>query len=117
MNDKGLFRNAERRNDVRVGAKVAVKFQAVAQAAQALNTFSVNFSAGGLCLRTKAAHGLGEQLQMTVTIEGEVFELNGVVAWARGDVLGIRFIEVSPPDRERLTAVSKALATHHPLVP
>lgn len=111
-----LFRNADRRRDVRVGAKVAVKFHAVEQAARALNTFSVNFSAGGLCLRTKAPHAVGDKLALTVTIDKEVFELKGLVAWVRGDVIGIRFEDLSPPDRSRLEQVSKVLAKTNPLV-
>ena len=111
-----LFRNADRRRDIRIGAKVAVKFQAVAQAAKALNTFSVNFSAGGLCLRTRVPHAIGEQLQLTISIEGEQFDLKGVVAWNREDVIGIRFEGVSPKDRARLEAVAKVLAETHPLV-
>lgn len=117
MNDKELFRNAERRRDVRIGAKVAVKFHAVADAAKALNTFSVNFSAGGLCLRTKVPHANGDRLQLTITIDGEVFALKGVVSWVKADVIGIRFEDVAPKDRERLERVAKALATNNPLVP
>lgn len=117
VNDKQLFRNDERRKDLRVGAKVAVKFKALADAAKALNTFSVNFSAGGLCLRTKAPHAVTDRLQLAVTIDGEVFELSGVVAWAKADVIGIRFQDVSPKDRERLELVAKILARSNPLVP
>ncbi len=116
MTDKALFRNADRRRDVRIGAKVAVRFHALADAAKALNTFSVNFSAGGLCLRTKVPHATGDKLQLTVTIDGEIFELQGVVAWVKADVIGIRFEGVSPKDRERLEQVAKVLATTNPQV-
>ena len=54
--------------DVRIGAKVAVKFQALEQAAKALNTFSINFSAGGLCLRTKNPHAVGDRMALSITI-------------------------------------------------
>ena len=117
VNDKQLFRNADRRRDVRIGAKVAVKFHALADAAKALNTFSVNFSAGGLCLRTKVPHANGDKLQLTITIDEEVFALKGIVAWVRADVVGIRFEDVTPKDRERLERVAKALAKTNPLVP
>ena len=116
MNDKELFRNAERRADIRIGAKVAVKFRALAEAAKALNTFSVNFSAGGLCLRTKAPHTNGDRMELSITIDGELFELKGVVAWVKADVAGIRFEGVSPKDRERLELVAKILARSNPLI-
>lgn len=117
MNDsKELFRNADRRRDVRIGARVAVKFHALADAAKALNTFSVNFSAGGLCLRTKVPHANGDKLQLSVTIDDEIFELKGIVAWVKADVVGIRFDGVSPKDRERLELVAKVLAKSNPLV-
>ena len=117
MDDKALFRNADRRADTRVGAKVGVKFKALLHAAKALNTFSVNFSAGGLCLRTKLPHAIGDRMELTITIDGELFEVNGVVAWAKADVIGIRFEGVSPRDRERLELVAKVLAKSNPLVP
>ncbi len=117
MNDKALFRNSERRRDVRIGAKVAVRFRALADAAKALNTFSVNFSAGGLCLRTKTPHALGEKVQLGLSVEGESFELQGVVAWVKADVIGLRFENVAPKDRERLERVAKVLAKTNPLVP
>jgi uncharacterized protein (TIGR02266 family) len=112
-----LFRNANRRADVRVSARVAVKFQAIAQAARALNTFSINFSAGGLCIRTRRPHAVGDRIALSLNIDGEHFDLKGTVAWARGDVLGIRFEDVPPKDRERLELVSKALAKTHPPAP
>ena len=117
MNGDPLFRNSDRRRDVRIGAKVAVKFKAVAHAARALKTFSVNFSAGGLCLRTKNPHAVGDRLALTINIEEQVFELKGTVAWVKGGVIGIRFEDVSPKDRERLEGVSKALAKTNPPVP
>ncbi len=112
-----LFRNSDRRRDVRIAAKVAVKFQAAAQAAKALNTFSINFSAGGLCLRTKNPHAIGDRISMAISIDGEKFDLVGVVAWAKADVLGIRFEDVAPKDRTRLEAVAQMLAKTNPPVP
>ena len=112
-----LFRNADRRRDVRIGAKIEVRFSAVSDAAKALNTFSVNFSAGGLCLRTKSPHALADKLQLSLALEGEQFDLKGVVAWVRADVIGIRFEDVSPKDRERLERVAKVLAKTNPEVP
>jgi len=117
VTDQQLFRNADRRKDPRIGAKVGVKFSVQADAAKALNTFSVNFSAGGLCLRTRIPHETGDRLALTITIESEIFELKGVVAWVRADVIGIRFEDVSQRDRERLEDVAKVLAKSYPPVP
>lgn len=117
VTDNALFRNAERREDVRIGAHVEVKFQAVAQAAKALSTFSVNFSAGGLCLRTKAVHAKGDRLALTITIAEDVLDLQGVVAWVKADVIGIRFVDLTPVARQRLEQVAKALVQKNPLVP
>ena len=110
-----MFRNADRRRDVRIGARVAVKFK-VEEAAKALNTFSVNFSAGGLCLRTKIPHAVGARLELSLDVDGQLFELKGQVAWSRGDVIGVRFEGVTQKDRERLEAVAKVLAKSNPLV-
>ena len=78
---------------------------------------SINFSAGGLCLRTKNPHAIGDRLALSINIEGEQFELIGTVAWLKADVLGIRFEDVTPKDRGRLEAVAKVLAKTNPLVP
>jgi uncharacterized protein (TIGR02266 family) len=112
-----LFRNAERRRDLRISARLEVKFTDVKQAATALNAYSVNFSAGGLCLRTKRPHAVGDQLGLSIGIEGEHFELQGLVAWVKADVIGVRFLDLSPADRQRLEAVSKILAKSHPAAP
>lgn len=111
-----LFRNADRRKDVRVGAKLEIRFSAAKQAAKALNAFSVNFSAGGLCLRTKTPHVVGDRLALSVDIEGERFELKGAVMWIKGDVIGLRFEDVAGKDRERLESVARLLATKNPLI-
>ncbi len=112
-----LFKNSDRRIDTRIGAKLAVRFQVARDAARALNAYSINFSAGGLCLRTKTSHQLGDRLELELTIEGEAFELSASVSWIRGDAIGVRFEDVSPRDRERLEWVAKLLAKTNPLVP
>jgi uncharacterized protein (TIGR02266 family) len=112
-----LFRNADRRKDVRVGAKLEIRFSAAKQAAKALNAYSVNFSAGGLCLRTKSPHAVGDRLALSLDIEGERFELKGAVMWVKGEVIGVRFEDVGGKDRDRLETVARMLATKNPLVP
>ena len=117
VNDEALFRNADRRAATRLGAKVGVKFKALLHAAKALSTFSVNFSAGGLCLRTRLPHAIGDRMELAITIDGELFKLRGIVAWAKADVIGVRFEGVSPRDQERLQLVAKVLAKSNPLIP
>jgi uncharacterized protein (TIGR02266 family) len=101
----------ERRTDPRYTAHFDVRFTQERDAARALNAFSLNFSAGGLCLRTKTAYAIGETLSLSVTIDGELFPLEGVVAWVRGEAVGVRFVNVPPDVRERLEAVSRALSS------
>ncbi|MBX7101967.1 MAG: PilZ domain-containing protein [Myxococcaceae bacterium] len=113
MSDQ-LFRNDDRRREQRVQAKVEVRFTAVKDAARALNAFSINFSAGGLCLRTKTPRTLGERLQLGLTIDGQQFDLAGTVAWIKGDAIGVRFEEVGPKDRDRLERVARSLAKSAP---
>jgi len=104
-----LFRNSERRRDPRVGARFEVSFSHVSDAAKAFKAFSVNFSAGGLCLRTQRPHAIGDVVQLKLEVEEEHFELRGSVQWARAGVVGVRFIDVSAADRERLHAVARAM--------
>jgi uncharacterized protein (TIGR02266 family) len=84
------------------------------EAARALNAFSINFSAGGLCVRTSTPYAVGEALSMSLEIEGSLFELEGVVSWTRGDAVGIRFVNVRPSVRAQLEQVARALATRGP---
>jgi uncharacterized protein (TIGR02266 family) len=104
-----LFRNSERRRDPRVGARFEVGFSHVSDAAKAFKAFSVNFSAGGLCLRSQRPHAVGDVVQLSLDVENERFELKGSVQWSRAGVVGVRFVDVSPPDRERLEKVAHAM--------
>ena len=104
-----LFRNAERRRDPRIGARFEVSFQSAVDAAKALKVFSVNFSAGGLCIRSQKSHALGEVVQLRLDVEGQSFDLRGTVQWVRADVVGVRFVDVPPADRERLSGVARAM--------
>ncbi len=107
--DQPLFRNAERRRDPRIGARFDVSFRSAVDAAKAFKTFSVNFSAGGLCLRTTRPHAIGEVVQLHVAVDGQDFELKGTVQWARADVVGVRFIELQPDQRVRLEELARVM--------
>jgi uncharacterized protein (TIGR02266 family) len=104
----------DRRQQPRYAAKFDVRFSSARDAARALKTFSVNFSAGGLCVRSTSQWAPGEPVAIALTIEHEHFELEGVVAWARGDAVGLRFVDLAPEDRERLEGVARILATRQP---
>lgn len=104
-----LFRNAERRRDPRVGARFEVGFKSAVDAAKAFKAFSVNFSAGGLCIRSQRPHAIGEVVQLRLAIEGKDFELKGTVQWVRADVVGVRFIDLQPEDRDRLREVAHSM--------
>ncbi|MBK7865147.1 MAG: PilZ domain-containing protein [Archangiaceae bacterium] len=106
---QSLFRNADRRRDPRVGARFEVSFQTQEAAAKAFKTFSVNFSAGGLCLRSSRQHDIGEVVQLHLTIEKESFEIKGTVQWARADVVGVRFVDLQPTLRDRLRALARTM--------
>lgn len=105
-----LFRNAERRNDPRYAARVEVNFISATDAAKAFRAWSMNFSTGGLCLRMKQEREVGDRFHVSLTIEGEPFEIEAVVAWARGDTVGLRFLNLATHDRDRLESVAKSLA-------
>lgn len=104
MSDE-LYRNADRRRDARSAAKFEVAFQSAADAAKAFKTFSVNISAGGLCIRSQKPHEVGESVRLELSVAGERFDLKGTVVWVRSSVVGIRFIDVSPSVRDRLERV------------
>jgi hypothetical protein len=98
-----------RRLDPRYSGRFEVRFETAHDAAKALNASSVNFSAGGLCVRAQREHAVGELLKLELCIESETVALDAVVAWTRGGALGLRFVNVEPSVRVRLLAVSRGL--------
>ncbi|WP_224360540.1 TIGR02266 family protein [Hyalangium versicolor] len=96
-----------RRGEERVPARFEVHFTYTQEAARALRAYSLNVSAGGLCLRTRKAYDVGSPVRMDMTIAGESFQLNGVVAWVRdeAEAVGVRFTDMSEEDRTRLQRV------------
>jgi uncharacterized protein (TIGR02266 family) len=100
---------AERRQFERVPARIEVRFEQPRQAAKALRAFSLDLSAGGLCLRTRRRYSLGETLNLQMKIGEHDFRLEGVVAWMRDGVIGVRFHQISGKDRQRLAAIVQSL--------
>jgi uncharacterized protein (TIGR02266 family) len=101
----------ERRAESRIPVRVEVHFRDAAQAAEALRSYAVNFSVGGICLRTEKSYPIGHVLALVLQIDEERFELEGDVAWARprDQAVGVRFREVEPGARERLAALVQRL--------
>lgn len=88
-------------------ARFEVHFSHTQEAARALRAYSLNVSAGGLCLRTKRAYDVGTPVQMEMQVDGESFRLNGVIAWVRdeAEAVGVRFTDMTEEDRARLQRV------------
>ena len=107
---------SERRTDPRYTAHFDVRFSRAKDAARALNAFSINFSSGGLCVRSKTAYAVGEALSLSLTVEGTLFELEGVVSWIRGEAVGVRFVNVAAGVRGQLEAVARALSEKGPAI-
>ncbi len=116
--EQPLFRNSERRRDPRIGARFEVSFVHLSDAARAFKAFSVNFSAGGLCLRSQRPHAVGDLVQLKLDVESQTFDLKGSVQWSRAGVVGVRFVDLSQDDRERLEGVARSLIDRgHPVEP
>lgn len=96
---------AERRHEPRLPGRLEVRFSLASQAARALRAYSLNFSMGGLCLKPHGAYPVGTELRLTLQIQDQGFELDAVVAWVREGAIGVRFIQVDEPARERLQAL------------
>lgn len=94
---------ADRREFERFPAKIEVRFSHPSEAAKALRAYSLNFSVGGLCLRTQKSYAIGDPLRLEMKITGKEFRFKGVVSWARDGAIGVRFVDLTDQDRDQLT--------------
>ena len=101
----------DRRATDRIPVRIEVHFRDAAAAAEALRSYAVNFSVGGICLKTENTYPMGHLLQLVLLVDDERFELEGVVAWSRPreQAIGVRFREVEPASKERLAALVQRL--------
>jgi uncharacterized protein (TIGR02266 family) len=100
-----------RRTEERIAAHFEVRFEQTQDAARALRAYSLNLSAGGLCLRTRRAYEVGSTVRLAMKIGAEDFQFEGLIAWVReeDEAVGVRFTNVSDPDRARLQSVIDTL--------
>jgi uncharacterized protein (TIGR02266 family) len=98
---------ANRRRATRVPAKVEVRFTDAVHAARVLRAYSLNFSLGGLCLRSRRAYAVGRRLALSLVVGSECLPLDAVVAWVRPaeGAVGLRFVDVAGELQERLAAL------------
>jgi uncharacterized protein (TIGR02266 family) len=99
--------HSNRREHERVSAKFEVRFQDTNDAARALRAYSLNLSAGGLCLRTRRSYDVGSHVRLQMSVDGQDFELEGIISWVRDDAeaIGVRFLNLKEDDRLRLQRV------------
>ena len=109
-----IFRNSDRRREDRIPAKIELHFNAAKDAAKAFKSFSLNFSPGGLCVRTRDSHQIGDRMTVHLIVEGQPFDLECVVQWVRGPVAGMRFEGLTAEERVKLERVAEALRARPP---
>jgi len=102
-------RPSERRRDARVQGRIEVRFREAAEAARALRAYSLNLSAGGICIKTQREYEVGTALHLTLSLQGDALELTGMVAWRRDGAIGVRFTHVSPGAAETLEMLKQSL--------
>ena len=107
----------ERRADERVVARIEVRFKGPAEAARAFRASSLNFSVGGLCLKTRRQYQVGDQLSLSLTVNSHQYHLTGVVAWERSGAVGVRFVDLGPEDRRQLGEVLERYRAAKPVSP
>jgi uncharacterized protein (TIGR02266 family) len=102
----------ERRREARVPTRIEVRFTDAVHAARVLHAYSLDFSLGGLCLRTRRVYPVGRGLKLNLVVAGERLPVDAVVAWVRPvqKAVGIRFVDVSDEVRARLLELMRAVA-------
>jgi uncharacterized protein (TIGR02266 family) len=102
----------ERRREARVPTRIEVRFTDAVHAARVLHAYSLDFSLGGLCLRTRRVYPVGRALKLNLVVAGERLPVDAVVAWVRPvqKAVGIRFVDVADEVRARLLELMRTVA-------
>ncbi len=103
--------SVERRREARIPTRIEIRFTDAVHAARVLHAYSLDFSLGGLCLRTRRAYPVGRTLALNLVVGTERLPVQAVVAWVRpGDkAVGVRFIDVPDELRARLLVLMKSV--------
>jgi Tfp pilus assembly protein PilZ len=91
-----------------------VRFEGSADAARAIKAYSVNLSVGGLCLKVQRAYEVGHPLELTLDVDGKEFKVEGVVAWTRKGVIGVRFGQIDEATRVALSRILESESRRAP---
>src|SRR5687767_5444351 len=100
-----ISRSRSQRVYRRVAVEFKVRFEKVAQAAEAVRAYAAttqNISVGGMCLRSVGRWPTGTLLILSMKVEGTDFRLRGEVVWQRGSLFGLKFACVSQKERKLL---------------
>ena len=102
----------ERRREARVPTRIEVRFTDAVHAARVLHSYSLDFSLGGLCLRTRRVYPVGRELKLNLVVCGERLPVDAVVAWVRPvqKAVGVRFVDVADTVRTRLLQLMQLVA-------
>lgn len=109
MTSKTSQRPEDRREHERIPARIEVRIEARVAAARAFRAFSLNFSNGGICIKTDKAYKVGMPLQVFIAIGAEEHTLGATVAWVRGGTIGIRFDNRGANDRQSIDRILAAV--------
>lgn len=105
----------DRRQFERYSARIEVRFSHPTDAARAFHAYSLNFSVGGLCIKTQRPYVIGDALRLELVVEaGEPIHVDAEVAWMRAGAVGVRFVNVPGDVRERLAAIANAFTALKP---
>jgi uncharacterized protein (TIGR02266 family) len=104
--------SGERRRETRVPTRIEVRFTDAVHAARVLHAYSLDFSLGGLCLRTRRVYPVGRKLKLNLVVASERLPVDAVVAWVRPvqKAVGVRFVDVADEVRSRLLTLMRTVS-------
>lgn len=109
MTSKTVPRPEDRREHDRVPVRIEVRMEERTEAARAFRAFSLNFSNGGICIKTEKRYEIGMPLKLSITIGADEHRLGGIVAWVREGTIGVRFDNRDENDGESIARILAAV--------